>query len=155
MINKMYILHQRIMLMAVNKTKLTLVAFLFLLLSIGVSSCKSADAAQKSVDLSSKEQVSIMKPQTIPRKALRIKGKVTTEVVTLAKRTMFNLRVEEIVGVGFNFKGREPNIGETVSIDAPISIEVNQGEIITIDVSEMNNQVGENLMFNLLQKIKR
>jgi hypothetical protein len=155
MIDKMYILHQRIMLMAVNKTKFTLVTFLFLSLSIGVSSCKSADAAQKSVDLSSKDQVSIMKPQTIPRKALRIKGEVTTEVVTLAKRTMFNLRIEEIVGVGFNFKGREPNIGETVSIDAPISIEVNKGEIITVDVSEMNNQVGDNLLFNLLQKIKK
>jgi len=50
MIDKMYILHQRIMLTADNKTKFTLVTFLFLSLSIGVSSCKSADATQKSVD---------------------------------------------------------------------------------------------------------
>ena len=74
MIDKIYILHQRIMLTADNKTKFTLVTFLFLSLSIGVSSCKSADATQKSVDLSYKGQVSIMKSQTIPRKALRIKA---------------------------------------------------------------------------------
>lgn len=139
--------------MAVNKTKLTLIAFLSLSLFLGISSCRSVNTTQKSIDVPSDQPV--LKPQSIPRRALRIKGQVTTEVVTLAKRTMFNLRVEEIVGMGPNFKGEEPEKGEVISVDAPEGTSVIKGEHVFLDISTAKTQTGDNLMFNLLRKITK
>lgn len=137
--------------MAINKTKLTLVAFLFLSLFLGISSCKSVNTTQKSIDVPNDQPA--LKPQTIPRRAIRIKGEVTTDVVTIKDRTMFNLRVEEIVGMGPNFKGREPEAGEIISVDAPGDTNIQKGEVVFLDVSALKVQTGDNLMFNLLQKV--
>lgn len=139
--------------MAVIKTKLTLIAFLLLSLFLGISSCKSVNTTQKSIDVPNDQPV--LKPQSIPRRALRIKGQVTTEVVTLAKRTMFNLRVEEIVGMGPNFKGKEPKKGDIINIDAPEGVIVIKGEQVFLDISTAKAQTGDNLMFNLLRKITK
>lgn len=139
--------------MALKYLKINLSLTLCLPIFLVMIGCQSANTTQKSIDVPKGQTV--LKPQTMPRSAIRLKGIVTTEVVIIKDRKMFNLKVEKVTGVGSNYKGREPEANEIVSIDAPSDISTKKGEVVEIDLSASKSKTGDNLMFNLLQMVKK
>lgn len=137
--------------MIFSKNKSSLLLVLVLLTGIFTVGCKSVDSTQKSINVPD-EQVTL-RPQKLPRKAIRLKGEVTTEVMLIDGRKMFNLRVQEVEGIGANFKTKEPESGEVVSISAPSDVDIEKGELVLVDVSATVNKTGDKLMFNLLRKV--
>jgi len=137
--------------MTFSKTKNTVLPALIFLLSIGLAGCKSVNNTQKSINVP--EDQTVLTPQKLPRKAIRLNGEVITDVALINNRKMFNLRVKEVAGIGSNFRTQEPEVGETVSINSPSDVDFEKGEIVLIDVSATKNQTGDNLMFNLLRKV--
>ncbi|OEK02108.1 hypothetical protein BFP97_11500 [Roseivirga sp. 4D4] len=137
--------------MTLSKTKNAIIPILFFSLWIGLAGCKSVNTTQKSINVP--EDQTVLTPQKLPRKAIRLSGEVITDVALINNRKMFNLRVSAVEGIGSNFRTKEPEAGETVSINSPSDIAFEKGEVVLVDVAATKNQTGDNLMFNLLRKV--